>query len=81
MATWMLQLTPAHYIGTFFAVIAIPVFMCQGLNLVSKPEEWLIRHGRDTGEKHIRASRFIGWMFLAFVGVMLLQLIRGLYGR
>jgi len=41
----------------------------------------LIRHGRATGEKHIRASRFIGWIFLAVVGAILLQSIRILYSR
>ena len=56
-------------------------FTWQGLRLVSKPEEWLIRHGRATGEKHIRASRFIGWMFLVVVGLMLLQLIRSVYAK
>ena len=75
------QLTPAQYTGTFFAAIAIVVFTWQGLRLVSKPEEWLIRHGRATGEKHIRASRFIGWMFLVVVGLMLLQLIRSVYAK
>jgi hypothetical protein len=73
--------TPAQYTGTFFAAIAIVVFIWQGLNLVSKPEEWLIRHGRSTGEKHIRASRFIGWGFLAVVGLILSQLIRSLFAK
>jgi hypothetical protein len=75
------QLTPAQYTGTFFAAIVIVVFTWQGLNLVSNPEEWLIRHGRATGEKHIRACRIIGWVFLAFVGVILWQLIRSLYAK
>ena len=75
------QLTPVQYTGTFFAAIAIVVFTWQGLRLVSKPEEWLIRHGRAAGEKHIRASRFIGWMFLVVVGLMLLQLIRSVYAK
>jgi hypothetical protein len=81
MVTWKPQFTPAQYIGTFFAAIVIVVFTWQGLHLVSKPEEWLIRHGRATGEKHIRASRFIGWIFLAVVGAILLQSIRILYSR
>lgn len=75
------QLTPAQYTGIFFAAIVIVVFTWQGLNLVTNPEKWLIQHGRDTGEKHIRACRFIGWVFLAFVGVMLAQMIRSLYAQ
>jgi hypothetical protein len=71
-------MTPAQYIGTFFAALAIVVFTWQGLNLVMNPREWLERHGRSTADKHIRASRLIGWMFLAFVALMLSQLIRGL---
>jgi hypothetical protein len=78
---WASQLTPAQYTGTFFAAVVIVVFTWQGLNLVSKPEEWLIRHGRATGEKHIRASRLIGWGFLAVVGLILSQLIRSPYAK
>ena len=78
---WESQLTLAQYTGTFFAAVVIVVFTWQGLNLVSKPEEWLIRHGRATGEKHIRASRLIGWGFLAVVGLILSQLIRSLYAK
>lgn len=73
------QLTPAQYTGTVFAAMAIVLFTWQGLNLVSNPEKWLVRHGRPVSEKHIRASRFIGWMFLAAVGLILSQLIRSLY--
>lgn len=78
---WGSQLTPPQYTGTVFAAIVIVVFTWQGLSLVSKPEEWLIRHGRATGEKHIRASRVIGWGFLAAVGLILSQLIRSLYAK
>jgi len=74
-------LTSSDYIALFIGAIAIVVFAWQGLNLVSKPEEWLIRHGRSTEEKHIRASRIIGWMFLAGVAVILLQLIRSLSSK
>ena len=81
MAMWEVQSTPAQYTGAFFGAIAIVVLTWQGLNLVSRPEEWLIRHGRATGEKHIRATRFIGWMSLACVGLTLLQLIRSLYTK
>ena len=75
------QLRTAEWTGLFFGAIVIVVFTWQGLNLVSDPEQWLIRHGRPTGEKHIRASRFIGWMFLVFVALTLLQLARRLYGK
>lgn len=78
---WSLNLTPAHYIGLLFAAIAIAVFAWQGLKLVSKPEEWLIRHSRPTGEKHIRASHIIGWMFLVGVLAILLQLSRSFYRK
>ena len=81
VATWQTRLTPEGYTGLFFAAIAIVLFTWQGLNLISDPEKWLIRHGRRVSEKHIRASRFIGWMFLAAVGLTLLQLIRTLYGK
>jgi len=64
-------MTSSDYIGLFFGAIAIALFTWQGLNLVSKPEEWLIKHGRSTAEKHIRASRLIGWMFLAIVAAIL----------
>jgi hypothetical protein len=81
IATWQIRLTQEGYTGLFFAAIAIVLFTWQGLNLVSDPEKWLIRHRRSISEKHIRASRFIGWMFLAAVGLTLLQLIRTLYGK
>ena len=81
VAAWQIRLTPEHYTGLFFAALVIVVFTWQGLNLVSDPEKWLIRHGRPIGEKHIRAGRLIGWMFLAVVGLTLLQLIRMLYGK
>ena len=70
-------MTPAHYIGIFFATIVIVIFTWQGLNLVMNPKEWLERLGRSTADRHIRASRLIGWMLLTFVLLMLLQLIRG----
>ena len=79
--SWTSQLTTAQYAGVFVAAIVIVVFTRQGLKLVSNPEEWLIRHGRATGEKNIRASRFIGWVFLAFVALILSQLIRSLYTK
>lgn len=75
------SLTSSDYIGLFIGTIAIAVFTWQGLNLVSKPEEWLIRHGRSTEEKHIRASRLIGGIFLAGVAVLLLQLILSLSSK
>ena len=81
MATWQIRLTLEQYTGLFFAAIVIVVFTWQGLNLVSDPEKWLVRHGRPIGEKHIRASRFIGWAFLAVVGLTLFQLIRSLYPK
>jgi len=67
-----------EYMGAFFAAIAIAVFTWQGLNLISNPKEWLERHDRSTADKHIKASRLIGWMFLALVFLMLLQLVRSL---
>ena len=70
-------MTPAQYTGTFFAVLVIVLFTWQGLNLVINPKEWLERFGRSTADQHIRASRLIGWMLLAFVFLMLLQLVRG----
>jgi|HubBroStandDraft_6_1064221.scaffolds.fasta_scaffold422926_1 hypothetical protein len=72
----LLMIGPAEWTGLFFGAIVIVVFTWQGLNLVSDPKRWLIRHGRPTGEKHIRASRLIGCMFLAFVTLILLQLVR-----
>jgi hypothetical protein len=55
MATWEVQSTPAQYTAAFFGAIAIVVLTWQGLNLVSRPEEWLIRHGRAIGEHHTLA--------------------------
>ena len=66
-------------IKTLFGFALILFFTWKGVSLVSKPEEWLIRYGRDTGERHIRATRFIGWMFLAFVGLVILQLIHAVH--
>lgn len=74
-------LMSSDYIGLFLGAIAIAFFTWQGLNLVSKPEEWLIKHGRSTAEKHIRATRFVGGMFLAGVAVILLQLVRSLSSK
>ncbi len=70
-------MTPAQYIGIFFAAFVIVVFTWQGLNLEMNPKEWLERLGRSTADQHIRASRLIGWMLLTFVLLMLLQLVRG----
>jgi hypothetical protein len=70
-------LTPAQYISIFFAALVMVVFTWQGLSLVTNPKEWLRRYGRSTADQHIRASRLIGWMLLAFVFLMLFQLIRG----
>jgi hypothetical protein len=67
-----------EYMGAFFGAIAIAVFTWQGLNLIANPKEWLERHERPTTDKHLKASRFIGWMFLALVLLMLLQLVRSL---
>ena len=81
IGTWQTRSTAEGHTGLFFAAIAIVLFTWQGLSLVSDPEKWLIRHGRPVSEKHVRASRLIGWMFLAAVGLTLLQLIRMLYGK
>jgi len=70
--------TQSQYIGAFFGVLAIAAFTWQGLNLIAHPKEWLERYGRSTAPKHIRASRFIGWIFLLFVVLVLWQVIRGL---
>jgi hypothetical protein len=70
-------LTTAQYIGIFFAAFVIVVFTWQGLNLVMNPKEWLERYARSTADQHLRTSRFIGWMLLAFVFLMILQMIRG----
>jgi hypothetical protein len=70
--------SPDQYIGAFVAIFVIIVFTWQGLNLVKDPTEWLVRHGRPTTDKHIRASRIIGWMFLAAVLLTLSQLIGSL---
>lgn len=79
---WLQRSTDASTVHwDVLAAIAIVVSTWQGLRLVSKPEEWLIRHGRAAGEKHIRAIRFIGWMFLVVVGLMPLQLIRNVYAK
>jgi hypothetical protein len=56
----------------------IAVFTWLGLGLIANPKQWLERHDRSTADKHIRATRFIGWMFLAFVLLILWQLIRSL---
>lgn len=74
-------MTSSDYIGLFFGAIGIAFLAWQGLNLVSNPGEWLIKHGRSTAENHIRAGRFIGWMFLAMVAAILLQLIRSLSNK
>ncbi len=71
-------MTQINYMGAFFAVIGIVIFTWQGLNLIANPSEWLERHGRSTADKHVKATRFIGWMFLALVLLMLLQLGRSL---
>jgi hypothetical protein len=71
-------MTPTQYTGGLFFVIVIPVFAWQGVKLVVNPREWLERHGRSTAAQHVRASRFIGWMFLAGVLLSILQLIRSL---
>ena len=71
-------MTPAQHTGVFFFVVLISVAAWQGLHLIVSPKEWLERHGRSTAVKHIRAARFIGWMFLAIVLLMMLQLTRSL---
>ena len=71
-------MSPDQYIGAFVAMLVIIVFTWQGLNLVTNPKEWLLRHGRPTTDKHVRASQIIGWMFLAAVLLSLSQLIGSL---
>jgi hypothetical protein len=46
-----------------YGLIFVAILTWQGLNLVTNPRQWLERHG-SAADKHIRASRFIGRMFL-----------------
>jgi hypothetical protein len=67
--------TPPQYIGAFLGAVGIVLFTREGLNLLANPKEWLERYGRSTADNHIRATRFIGWMFLAFALMVILQFI------
>ena len=71
-------MTLEQYTGMFFTALVIVGLTWQGLNLIRNPKEWLERYGRSTADKHIRATRFIGWMSLGMVLIILLQIIRGL---
>ena len=70
-------MTLTRSVGIIFVDIGmIAVFTWLGLSLIADPKKWLQRHGRSTADKHIRATRFIGWMFLVLVLLILGQLIR-----
>jgi hypothetical protein len=68
-------MTPTQFTGILLFVIFIPVFTWQGLNLIVNPKQWLERYGRSTADKHIRACRLIGSIFLAVVLLSVVQLI------
>ena len=73
-------MTLVRSIGIFLVDIGIiAVFTWLGLSLIADPKKWLERHGRSTADKHIRATRFIGWGFLAIVLLILWQFIRLLW--
>ena len=73
-------MTLARSIGIFALDIGIiAVFTWLGLGLIANPKQWLERHGRSTGDNHIRATRFIGGGFLAIVLLILWQFIRLLW--
>jgi hypothetical protein len=59
-----------------FGIALIAFFSFQGLQLIWNPERSLVKLGRPTTAKHIRATRLIGAMFLLFDLMVIVQWLR-----
>jgi len=51
-------------------------FAVMGLRLMATPKSFLAKFGRPATQKHVRATRFIGFSFLLFVAMAVVSWVR-----
>jgi hypothetical protein len=59
-----------------FVIVGELFFGGIGLRLLLQPEQFLVDFGRPATQKHVRAMRLIGIMFLLMVALSLTQWVR-----
>jgi hypothetical protein len=62
---------------TVFTLAVDVTFFLIGASLIRNPKPFLAKLGRPATDRHTRATRFIGAMFLIFVLLTVIQWLRG----